>query len=487
MKKRNYTLSLKINELPTVGQLSTLISIPINIKYFIISQKKKNMEEEEEAVIEEAKVHEGEEEDEHEEEKDDRPIDVKMAQQIFFQENVDGMLDHDLGVYITIQTLKGMKMNIPLFCQASDLLSLIEIEESSDEFLEDTFVKFFCECYKSLKENFVSEEEDVEDEDNEQFDLTKEFIQERLSDLQPVKGAVFQFTFTAFCVHQADIVKINALTEYEHLLHISLKGNLIHDITPLTQIPNLRELNVSENKIREIGQLKFPKLRVLNMSGNEIKYVQSIKAPKLKVLDLSQNLLFIIAPYAFQKCKKLEKLNLSNNQFKAFKEKVFTGLDSLIDLNVSSNQLTELAYAFDKNGMTIKRIDLSENPLQTVQGIENLHELVACDIHGTKIETPQDLQPMIELKNLKALLAYETPMMDLEDSRLELIFNIDTLEEIDEEPITYEERVQAKEMNEERLMMEAQQFQNLIYEQNQDEMLSEEDDDNEEYIEHIAE
>ncbi|OHS94580.1 hypothetical protein TRFO_39214 [Tritrichomonas foetus] len=398
---------------------------------------------------------EEEEGDYYEDSKSALPHDQQLASDIFMRENVDGILDRGIGTFHAIEKFRRMNLGIPSMCTPHDLMFLISDVSSEGDFIEETFITFFCECLKLIRDAFQSRQEE---EDFEQFALTKEFIQDRLSDLQPVEGEVFHFTFTSFCVMRAEITEISELANFDALLNISLKSNLISDISPLCKIPHLKNLVLTENKIKEIKDLNFPCLENLVLSQNQINCVVSIKAPKLKSLDLSQNRVFFMAPSAFYECKSLEKLNLSNNQINDIKESTFSGLTKLKALNISSNNLKFISYCMHKDLISVTDIDLSDNPLVSVQGLENLKSLNVCDLHKTLIEQPTELSPLSDLENFQYLYMYESPVCELEEFRPEAIHLLQHLEEIDEQPISFQERQDVEAYFRERCEMEANEL-----------------------------
>jgi Leucine-rich repeat (LRR) protein len=80
---------------------------------------------------------------------------------------------------------------------------------------------------------------------------------------------------------------------------LDLQNNNIVDITILAQFQGLIKLNVSKNKIKNIAIFSsdenFPNLRWLDVSNNKYNELVGFKSPKLEVLDIGYN--------------KLEKVN----------------------------------------------------------------------------------------------------------------------------------------------------------------------------------
>ena len=390
------------------------------------------MEENEETVIEESNI----------------SPEAKTASIIFHKENVDNILNRGVGTFQALQALKKMNLNIPSRCQVKDLLFLIEQIEGEGDFIEETYITYFLECHRIIKSEFILQDE----EEVEPFSIDHKFINDRLSDLQPIDGSSYNFSFTSFLVHQAEITNIMALSDYPALLNISLKSNLIKDISPLSKLQNLKTIDLSENKITELKSLSFPHLETLNLQQNQILYIENLYAPNLKTLNLSQNRIFFISDHAFDSCKQLTELNLSQNNFHALKESCFDGLVSLKSLKLGQNQLKDISCGMSSDLQSLNDLDLSENPeLKDLLGLHKLSKLEILDLHKTGIEAISDLK-IISDENIpiKYLYIFETPMTDVENVRLELIHIFPSLEEIDETAITINEKQESEQMINER-------------------------------------
>ena len=91
----------------------------------------------------------------------------------------------------------------------------------------------------------------------------------------------------------------NSLLEAKHVKFLDLSNNNIVDISVVAQFLNVVKLNVSKNKIKAItvfgNEEAFPNLKWLDLSNNKFNELTVIKCPKLECLDLGFN--------------KLEKVN----------------------------------------------------------------------------------------------------------------------------------------------------------------------------------
>lgn len=405
--------------------------------------------EEEEITKESLPTTEREEEEELSENiKEELPPEQRIPIEIFRRESIDGKLDTKIATFLSINAIKSMNIGIPPCCTVKDILFIVEDVRSDDKyFTEDTFISYFGECLKAIQTEFMFIEEE---EDSESFELTKDFIQERLSDLQQIEDSDFCFTFTSFCVQAADISDLSLLVDYESLTTISLKNNIISDFSPLEKMPRLKNLDLTENKIKSIRSVSFPVLEKLNLSKNKITFIESYDMPKLKDLNFSENKIFFIAPLAFSKCPSLETLDLSMNNLQDIREGAFDGLENLKKLKLNINSIISISNCCSKDLKNLNELDLSENPLQTINGIECINGLKNFDLHKTSLEKLESISPLKALNQLNRLSIFDTSIEDIEDSRLEIIHLVPSLEEIDDQVVTVNERQDSQALFEQR-------------------------------------
>ncbi len=120
----------------------------------------------------------------------------------------------------------------------------------------------------------------------------------------------------------------------------------IHELKGLYKIRNLKELDLSNNKIMEIKGLEsLINLEELDLSNNKIMEINGLESLiNLEELNLSKNNIYMIK--GLDSLKKLKVLNLSFNKISLIR-----GLDSLTSLET---------------------IILSSNELKDIRGLENL-------------------------------------------------------------------------------------------------------------------
>ena len=375
------------------------------------------------------------------------PRDAQIASNIFRRENVDGLLNRDIGTFYALNALRKVFPIIPRTCTVADLLFMVNSVDTEGDFIEETFITFFLECANMVREQFGL---DAEEEDEEEFSPDEQFIRDRLSDLQPVDDSHLCFNFASFLVQAADISRVDTLSNFTSLVNISLKSNFIRDLTPLTKLPVLRNLDLTENHVTTLADLEFPALEKLVVANNRVVCIDGLSAPKLRTLNLSGNKIFFIGPCALQNTPNLEDLNLAQNNIKTFREMCFAGLTKLKKLSLAENGITCCIKAFTDHQAQLQELDLSDTPLNSMSSLEYLTGLNVLDIRRTEIEMPDEFL-MISGCPIKKLYVEGAPVAEVEDARLEILIYFPQLEEIDEEPITFDERRESQILNDERL------------------------------------
>ncbi|XP_064830104.1 centriolin isoform X2 [Oncorhynchus masou masou] len=223
--------------------------------------------------------------------------------------------------------------------------------------------------------------------------------------------------------HQLDITDVNKdwlLTETvaiesregrvwsKHSDEESIQGiryiteDLISRLTKQDNLAFVRSLNLAVTKS---GDKKF-------------KFIENLeKCDHLQILNVSHNVIEKIEK--LEKLHNLRELHLSNNII--HKIEGLEHMASLQLLNLSSNDIEHVPLWLAKKLRSLQTLNLQRNK------ISSLHEL-------------SRLKP---LKNLTELTLAENPIANLPHYRLFLVFHLRSLETLDGQPISQEEREQA--------------------------------------------
>ncbi|XP_017314211.1 malignant fibrous histiocytoma-amplified sequence 1 isoform X1 [Ictalurus punctatus] len=146
---------------------------------------------------------------------------------------------------------------------------------------------------------------------------------------------------------------------------VDLQKNRLKNVTGISQLSNLTELNLCRNELTEFPQefSKLQQLVTLYMNQNNIKSIPDNIFPslkKLKFLKMSTNKLRQL-PSDMNRCENLIYLNLSNNCLRDVQPLV--GLGQLQELYVENNRLTELPHALFQS-QNLEKFKANRNPLR---------------------------------------------------------------------------------------------------------------------------
>ncbi|XP_055776513.1 centriolin isoform X3 [Salvelinus fontinalis] len=159
-------------------------------------------------------------------------------------------------------------------------------------------------------------------------------------------------------------------------------------------------------------------LAVIKSGEKKFKFIENLeKCEHLQILNVSHNVIEKIEK--LEKLHNLRELHLSNNII--HKIEGLEHMTRLQLLNLSSNDIEHVPLWLAKKLRSLQTLNLQRNK------ISSLHEL-------------SRLKP---LKNLTELTVAENPIANLPHYRLFLVFHLRSLETLDGQPISQEEREQA--------------------------------------------
>lgn len=209
------------------------------------------------------------------------------------------------------------------------------------------------------------------------------------------------------------------LCELENLRLLNLSRNKLRDVTVLSFsqaehicAPGLRSLDISFNHLVSVPAFAFAALKslqVLNVSLNGISKLEDkalFGMYSLEVLDLSGNLLTTLPPELFQENKRLTKLYIRNNSVSVLAPGLFTGLSLLLELELSDNQLT--------------------NTWVNSETFTDLLRLASLDMSNNKI-TRLDAATFRDLTNLQVLKLQQNMIETISDNTFSGLFRLHTL------------------------------------------------------------
>ncbi|EDW34666.1 GL12775 [Drosophila persimilis] len=181
---------------------------------------------------------------------------------------------------------------------------------------------------------------------------------------------------------------------------ISLKGNEIGSLPAAAskslQLPNLRMLDLSQNRIEQLPRHGFEgaaQLRVLSLAQNQLRQLEDtsfIGIQRLELLHLQENQLGEADERALLPLAELRNLNLQSNKLEAITDNFFSNNSRLEQLDLSRNLIRSISpTAFDTQ-RSLEYLDLSGNGLLDISvGLGNLHSLRDIDLSYNQISRVQ--------------------------------------------------------------------------------------------------
>jgi internalin A len=135
------------------------------------------------------------------------------------------------------------------------------------------------------------------------------------------------------------ITDLSPLSNLPNLRHLVLDNNRITDITPLSTLPELGILTLDKNQITDITPLStLTRLTYISLSNNQIRNIKPLaNLTRLFSIHLKNNKITDLSPLS--NSTKLRSLFLTNNQISDLKP--LANLPRLFRLEVSGNQVTE--------------------------------------------------------------------------------------------------------------------------------------------------
>ena len=214
-----------------------------------------------------------------------------------------------------------------------------------------------------------------------------------------------------------DIKDISALSDLTLITDLNLSENDIKDLSPLSGLKNLNMLDLSGNNISDLSKLnldwaKLESLRELTLNENEslIGLSSLIGLNHLLKLDLNHTGITDADIKSIGEMDQLEALSLGDDSLTDLS--ALASLTNLQTLYLNNNESIN-DFSFLKNLRSLRVLDLSatglsDDDLQTLSGIKSLTELT---IQGNKAIT--DLKSLSTLKGLTVLDAQSCSISDL--------------------------------------------------------------------------
>ncbi|XP_033049227.1 leucine-rich repeat and guanylate kinase domain-containing protein isoform X3 [Trachypithecus francoisi] len=273
----------------------------------------------------------------------------------------------------------------------------------------------------------------------EEFDgvLREEAVAEALHHLGR-SGSGTEQVYLSLTLSGCNLIDVSILCGYVHLQKLDLSVNKIEDLSCVSCMPYLLELNVSQNNLTTFFNFKPPKnLKKADFSHNHISEICDLSAyHALTKLILDGNEIEEIS--GLEMCNNLIHLSLANNKIMTI-----NGLNKLPIkiLCLNNNQIETITGLEDLKAL--QNLDLSHNQISSLQGLENHDLLEVINLEDNKIAELREIEYIKNVPILRVLNLLKNPIQEKSEYWFFVIFMLLQLTELDQKKIKVEEKVAA--------------------------------------------
>ena len=268
----------------------------------------------------------------------------------------------------------------------NNLTELRELDLDNNQILDLTPLKELKHLtHLSLKSNRITDLSPISN-------LTKlEYIflrDNKISDLSPIRNITNLEYLNSGLNYK--LTEISALKNLTKLKVLDLDDNQIADITPLKNMTDMRNLDVSSNRVSDVTPIKsMIKLTGLDLDSNGIYEINAIKdMTNLRYLDIHNNEILDVTP--IKNMTRLTKLELQDNAISDLTQ--LKDLTNLTELYISGNHVRDITPI--KNMTKLTALELDRNRISNVAPLKNLAKLTVLDLSHNHIS---DFSPITDL------------------------------------------------------------------------------------------
>lgn len=225
----------------------------------------------------------------------------------------------------------------------------------------------------------------------------------------PVRCVCNDEKLTVQCAGAAlDVIPITLNPEIREL-HLT-RNNIRNIMSAFSVYQQLKFLDVSYNQLRTLGADNFPlaELKVLVLDSNSVAELEADTFRGLRTLlelQLRRNALTHVPSRAFHDMRSLERLDLSHNQIARVDPDAFVGLHRLKSLILRENRLSHVPTPAFHHIPHLLALDLGLNSIPTVvdnafSHLVRLREL-SMDRCSTAILEPGAFSSLVSLATLR--------------------------------------------------------------------------------------
>lgn len=200
------------------------------------------------------------------------------------------------------------------------------------------------------------------------------------------------------------------MEEVKEVRKCDLGINNLQDVSSLRDMQQLIYLNLSKNKIKSFAVFctddLFPNLKWLDISNNKITEFPALKLAKLEYLDIGYNKLEKVNE-AWNGHPTLRILKTIDNKFKSIA--LFKALPKLEELYMGNNLVTALSGW--ETIPAVKKLHLRRNKIEKIdEELPPLEQLEYLNLRGNKIATLEVLERLFKNEKLRDINVLNNPV-----------------------------------------------------------------------------
>jgi len=203
-------------------------------------------------------------------------------------------------------------------------------------------------------------------------------------------NGVKKYKITVNAAINTNSININVYDK--RVIAIEMRGIPVKKFDILEELDDLQYLAIEKANLFHIPILNT-NLKILSLRSNSIKKIKNLDALKLKALDLAGNHISTIS--GLEQQDQLQHLNLKYNQIIRIEN--LTNLKRLNSLVLNNNDISRLD-GLKHLGKTLQRLDLVNNKIRKIEGLENLLALQRLNLENNQIVELEGLDSLTALK-----------------------------------------------------------------------------------------
>ncbi|GAB1609713.1 leucine-rich repeat and guanylate kinase domain-containing protein, partial [Argonauta hians] len=264
-------------------------------------------------------------------------------------------------------------------------------------------------------------------------------ICKNLSDLNNIQNTYNgQLQYTAFYGRDLNLKSIERLKNYTYLQKVDISFNQITDLTPLTNLHHLLQLNASTNSIDSLsGSLLPTTLKHADFTNNSIKDIQDFENHlKLTTLYADRNEISEIK--GLSQCERLYYLSLSYNNISRIENLDYLPLQYL---NLSNNRIEKIENL--ETLANLREINLSDNQISSLKGLKGHHYLEVINVNNNQINSTDEILHINSLLLLRIFTILGNPIENTPNFQKFVLYHIQRLLELNGSPVSVSDKVEA--------------------------------------------